>query len=260
MIPYAPPESAPALNPQNTGFRPAGYATTTSTGNPKARATVIIKVPADARLYADAKPLNLVGTERKFVSPELPGGQEFTYRFRVEYDRNGETLSVTRKVPVRAGGTVLVEFNDMTVKSAPEKNAGGGGAAVAATPTGNSAGNAVPAVPATTPVQRSDTAPVASVPVPAAPATTTPATTPVVERATIRVKLPPGATLYVDDRRSPSTEPVRQFSTPPLPVGKEFAYLMKAEVVRNGQTETFMQKVPFRAGERVEVDFTTAGR
>ena len=34
---------------------------------------------------------------------------------------------------------------------------------------------------------------------------------------------------------------------------------MTAEVVRNGQTETFTQKVPFRAGERVEVDFT-AGR
>ena len=76
----------------------------------------------------------------------------------------------------------------------------------------------------------------------------------------ITVKLPPGATLYVDDRKSPSSDPVRQFSTPPLPAGREFAYLLKAEVVRNGQPESFIQKVPFRAGERVTVDFTGVGR
>ena len=49
---------------------------------------------------------SLTGAERKFVSPELPAGQEFTYRFRAEYERDGETVSVTKKVPVRAGGTV----------------------------------------------------------------------------------------------------------------------------------------------------------
>jgi uncharacterized protein (TIGR03000 family) len=83
---------------------------------------------------------------------------------------------------------------------------------------------------------------------------------PATDRATITVKLPPGATLYVDEKRSSSTDPVRRFSTPPLPTGREFAYLLKAEVVRNGQTETLTQKVPFRAGERVEVDFTGVGR
>ena len=80
------------------------------------------------------------------------------------------------------------------------------------------------------------------------------------DRATITVKLPPGATLFVDDRKSPSSEPVRQFSTPPLPTGRDFSYLMRAEIVRNGQTETFTQKVPFRAGERVDVDFTSSAR
>lgn len=259
MIPYAPTEAAPPFNPQNTGFRPAGYGTTaspTSNGNAGARATVIIKLPADARLYADAKALSLVGSERKFVSPELPAGQEFMYKFRVEYDRNGETLSVTRKVAVRAGAMVAVEFTDMTVKTTPEKNAGGGGTAVAATPTANTTPNVVPSVVSPAPTAGMSTPKTASV-----PTASTPPTTPAVEqRATIRVKLPPGATLYVDDHRSPSIEPVRQFSTPPLPVGKEFAYLMKAEVVRNGQTETFTQRVPFRAGERVEVDFTLTGR
>ena len=249
-IPYAPPDAAPGMN-SNTGLRPAGYGgsalVSNGNGNAAARATVIVKLPVDARLFADARQLSLTGAERKFVSPELPAGQEFTYRFRAEYEREGETVSVTKKVPVRAGGSVSIEFTDLTAKAAPEKSPGGSGGAgpVAVTPTSNQSKlDQTPVSPLVTP-------PVAPVISPSPTAT---------DRATLTVKLPPGATLYVNDRRSPSTEPVRQFSTPPLPTGRDFSYLMKAEIVRNGQTETFTQKVPFRAGERVEVDFTSIGR
>ena len=103
------------MNPQNTGLKPASYTGTalvSNTGNAASRATVIVKLPTDARLFADARPLSLTGPERKFVSPELPSGQEFTYRFRAEYERDGETVSVTKKVPVRAGSSVTVEFAD----------------------------------------------------------------------------------------------------------------------------------------------------
>jgi uncharacterized protein (TIGR03000 family) len=96
-------------------------------------------------------------------------------------------------------------------------------------------------------------------PAPVAPAGDGPGS-PAGDRATITVKLPPGATLYVDDRKSPSAAPVRSFSTPPLPAGREFAYLIRAEVLRDGRPESFTQKVPFRAGERVEVDFTSLGK
>lgn len=242
-IPYAPPEAAPGINPSTTGVRPASHdSALVSGGSGAARAAVIVRLPADARLFVDARQLTLTGAERKFVSPELPAGQEFMYRFRAEYDRDGETVSVTRKVPVRAGATVTVEFADLTARATPEKPTG----AVAATPTSTKVDP--PTVPSVAP---------ASTPEP--PLTATPPASPPLERATITVKLPPGATLYVDDRKSPSSAPVRQFSTPPLPAGREFAYLLRAEVVRNGQTETFTQKVPFRAGERVEVDFTSIG-
>src|SRR5581483_2315987 len=170
--------------------------------------------------------LKLTGPERRFVTPELPAGQEYTYRFRVEYERDGELVSVTKRVPVRAGSTATIEFVDLT----------------AARPGG----------PAATPVSN-PVAPAAEPPI--APATAAPPA-PASDRATITVKLPPGATLYVDDRKSPSSDPVRQFSTPPLPAGREFAYLLKAEVVRDGRPESLIQKVPFRAGERVTVDFT----
>jgi uncharacterized protein (TIGR03000 family) len=250
-IPFAPPEVAPPGVQAGRG-QPTGDvgSTLVSGGGQGARATVTIRVPADAKLFADSRPLNLTGAERKFVTPGLPDGQEFLYRFRVEYDRDGETVSVTKKVFVKAGASVGVEFTDLMAKQTPEKKP-------AAEPNPNptipasltAAGNsAVPSVmpPPPTPVTAASS-----------PAATQP---PAAERATITVKLPAGAALYVDDRKSPSNEAVRRFSTPPLPGGREYAYLMRAEIVRNGQTETFTQKVPFRAGERVDVDFTSGGR
>jgi uncharacterized protein (TIGR03000 family) len=241
-IPYAVPDTAPAMS----GLRPAGAAAALASTGPGARAAVVVKLPADARLFADGRQLNLTGAERKFVSPELPTAQEFVYRFKAEYERDGETVSVTKKVPVRAGSTVTIEFVDLTTAKAPEK-----------TPAAPAAGGAPRgAVPAAVPTAAEPTK--AEPPIRPAPAGDVPGAPG--DRATITVKLPAGATLYVDDRRSPSQEPVRSFATPPLPAGREFAYLIKAEVVRNGQPETLTQKVPFRAGERVTVDFTSLGK
>lgn len=234
--PYATPEVAPPLvAPDRLGFRPAGYeaaATPVAAGGPSARATVLVRLPIDARLYADSTALRLTGTERKFVTPELPAGQEYTYRFRAEYERDGEVVSVTKRVAVRSGSTSTLEFADLTVV---RPNAG----------------------PAATPVSNPNVS-VAPAPEPVAAPAAAPAA-PTADRATITVKLPPGATLYVDDRKNSAGEPVKEFSTPPLPAGREFAYLLKAEVVRDGRPESLIQKVPFRAGERITVDFT-AGR
>ena len=162
--------------PAETGLKPASYtdsALVSNSGNATSRATVIVKLPTDARLFADARQLSLTGSERKFVSPQLPSGQEFTYRFRAEYERDGETVSVTKKVPVRDGGTVTVEFADLTAKVAqekpdkqekPERNAGIGGGAVAAIPTSNpvSKSDAPPAVTPVAPVRENAVANVRS--------------------------------------------------------------------------------------------------
>lgn len=222
-IPFAVPDPAPGT----IGARPGVSATPASAG--QSRASVTVRLPADAKLFAEGKELQLTGAERKFVSPPLPADQEFVYRFTAEVERNGDTVSVTKKVTVRAGGTAAVEFADpVAARVAP------------------------PAIPASS-VGLERPAKATAEP-PAAPAQ------PAAERATITVKAPPGATVYVDDRKTASTDPVRTFSTPALPAGREFAYVIKAELVRNGQPETLTQKVPFRAGERVTVDFTALGK
>jgi len=275
-VPFAVPDPAPPMPtippPGGFGLQPAAHQSPALVSNgPTGRATVIVKLPTDARLSVDGRGLSLTGAERKFVSPELPVNQQFVYRFKVEYERDGETLSVTKRVPVQAGGTVTVEFTDLTAAKPAQSDKTSG------TPTSTAPPAVVPPV---TPTQeppkaapKSNPEAYASVsPNPGSatsgsatsgssasgsPKTDSPAGG---DRATITVKLPPGATLYVDDRKSPSNEPVRQFTTPPLPAGREFAYLLKAEVVRNGQPETVTQKVPFRAGERVTVDFTSLGK
>lgn len=239
-IPYAPPEVAPpSVSPERTSFGPRPAGAVTSGNNTTNRATVIVRLPADAQLFADGTALKMTGAERKFITPELPAGMEFTYRFTAEYERNGEVVNVSKKVVVRPGSTAAVAFADLTAtKPAPTgSDAPVSKEAVAAAPV------SLPKTPVFAPI-----APVA-VSAPEQPA----------QPAQITVKLPQGATLYVDDRKNPSTDSVRKFTTPPLPAGREFGYLLKVEVVRNGMPETLTQKVAFRAGEQVTVDMTSLG-
>ena len=79
------------------------------------RATVVIRLPADARLFVDQQLLELTSAERTFVTPELPLGREYAYSFKIEYDRNGRTLSESQKVHVTAGKASTVVFEDLTV-------------------------------------------------------------------------------------------------------------------------------------------------
>lgn len=238
-IPYADPMTAP----ERVGVRPAtGFGPPAATVSSGSRAAIVVRLPADAKLYADGTPLRLTGAERRFMTPELPAGMEYTYRMTAEYERNGEVVSVTKRVAVRAGANETIEFTDLTAARATTS-----GAPAPATPR---PAEPTPAVPVSNP------GPVAA-PAIIPQGTPTPAAD---ARATITVRLPAGATLYVDNTRNPATTPVRQFTTPPLPTGREFAYLLRVEVTRNGQPEQLTQKVAFRAGEHTEVDFSNFGR
>jgi len=206
-VPAVPPASVPESRQRIS---------LTGAGN---RATVVVRLPADARLFAEGRLLALTSSERTFVTPPLQNGPEYSYTFRAEYLRDGETIARSKTVAVKPGATVTVEFTDGMAKAEPRKM------------------EPAPAKPTSNPK--------------------TPAVPSALDRARITVKLPPGATLYVDGKKNERTEPVREFNTPPLPAGQEFAYLMKAEVLRDGRPETTTTKVSFRAGEIVTVDLTT---
>lgn len=203
------------------------------------RATVMIRLPADARLYADQLLLELTSAERTFVTPELPVGREYAYNFKIEYDRNGRTLSETQKVSVTAGKSSTVVFDDLTLGAKPKA----ADTAVTAKPIEPTKPVSAekPKVDETSNPFRTNNSYV-SAPAP----------------ARISVKIPENATLYIDGKKNEKPGTLREFTTPPLPFGKEFSYALKLQKSKNGQPEEVMQKVIFQAGETVSVDFTDA--
>jgi uncharacterized protein (TIGR03000 family) len=72
--------------------------------------------------------------------------------------------------------------------------------------------------------------------------------------ATIVVNLPADAILSFDDQPTLSTSDIRVFVTPALEKGKDHAYTLKAEIVRNGKRQIMTRNVIVRAGEKTEVD------
>jgi uncharacterized protein (TIGR03000 family) len=77
---------------------------------PATRAQVVVRVPVDAKLFAEGQATQLSGSERVFLTPELSGSRDFQYNLKVEYAVNGETKSETKQVVVRAGHRTVIDF------------------------------------------------------------------------------------------------------------------------------------------------------
>ena len=220
------------------------------------RGTVAVKLPADARLFVEGRQLTVKDGQRTFVTPPLPADREAVYTFRAEYTRDGETLSQTKKVRVRAGGYARVEFADLSqsAKADPPKEL----PSVPTVPTETTKLPVQPSAEGNTPRPPSFNAQTTTKP--AADEVPTLKPPPGLDVAKITVKLPAGATLYVNGGRNPRTEAVREFTTPILTPGKAYTYTMRAEITRNGLPEYQESKVEFRAGDALTVDFTSLGQ
>jgi uncharacterized protein (TIGR03000 family) len=77
-------------------------------------------------------------------------------------------------------------------------------------------------------------------------------------RATVTVQLPADARLFVDGVSCPLTSDTRSFETPPLENGKSYFYMLRAEMIRNGQTRTLSRQVFVQAGQRVTANLNEA--
>jgi uncharacterized protein (TIGR03000 family) len=86
----------------------AGGVCTAPTGGTKTTAaegsvTLVVTLPADAKLSIDGYQTTSTSGQRTFVSPALKTGLDYSYTLKAEVVRNGETQSVTQLVKVRAG-------------------------------------------------------------------------------------------------------------------------------------------------------------
>jgi uncharacterized protein (TIGR03000 family) len=75
-------------------------------------------------------------------------------------------------------------------------------------------------------------------------------------QARVIVELPADARLYVDDQLMKTTSARRVFSTPTLEKGQTYYYILRAEVMRDGKTQTDTRRVLVRAGQEIKASFS----
>jgi len=72
----------------------------------------------------------------------------------------------------------------------------------------------------------------------------------------VTATLPENAKLFVEEKAVANVGGRMTFRTPELTQGQTYAYLFRAEVVRDGKTDVQTQRVVFKAGEPISVDFS----
>ena len=94
---------APGTRRQGEQIPPPKRSGEEETSLTAAPATTVVSLPADARLTVDGAATESRSARRTFLSPPLERGQAYYYMLRAETVHNGQTLSTTKQVVVRAG-------------------------------------------------------------------------------------------------------------------------------------------------------------
>ena len=100
---YRPVSGGPAQVIVSAAAPPVVYVPVYVSAPPAAPATVVVRLPADARLTFDGEPTRSTGPTRTFQSPPLGAGSGGQYVLRAEIVRDGRTLRVRQRVQVMAG-------------------------------------------------------------------------------------------------------------------------------------------------------------
>lgn len=114
---YAPQYSAPAAAPSSyqSFYPPEADGQGPVPGD--APATVEVRLPAGAELWFGSFQTDQAGSTRRFESPPLTAGRDYTYEVRARWAQAGRPVEQTRTVRVRAGQAVRVDF--LTAGPAP---------------------------------------------------------------------------------------------------------------------------------------------
>jgi uncharacterized protein (TIGR03000 family) len=84
-----------------------------------ASALLSVQVPADARVRVNGIPTRSTGELRRYVSRDLAPGFRYTYEVTAEVERNGQPVTQTKTVHLRAGEEIALAF-DLSAGSAVE--------------------------------------------------------------------------------------------------------------------------------------------
>jgi uncharacterized protein (TIGR03000 family) len=76
-----------------------------------APALIIVTLPADAKLAIEGQATSTTSSVRSFESPVLRPGKDFHYQLEAKFVRDGQTVTVSKRIAVRAGQETRVELN-----------------------------------------------------------------------------------------------------------------------------------------------------
>jgi uncharacterized protein (TIGR03000 family) len=77
---------------------------------PADRAQLVLRVPEGARVTVNKTALRKTGPKRTFTTKVLERGKEYDYRVVVTWTDSGKERKATRRVKVKAGDRVEVDF------------------------------------------------------------------------------------------------------------------------------------------------------
>jgi uncharacterized protein (TIGR03000 family) len=75
-----------------------------------APATIVVTLPADAKLTVDGQTTRSTSGERSFVTPPLATDQNFSYTLKAEIMGDGQPVTIRRQVTVRGGEETRVDL------------------------------------------------------------------------------------------------------------------------------------------------------
>jgi uncharacterized protein (TIGR03000 family) len=90
-------------------------ASATTVAQPATTGTIVVNLPANAKLTVDGFVSQQTTSQRYLRTPAVPQGEQLTYTLVAETMQNGQLVSQTQTVSVRAGQQVPVQFNFSTV-------------------------------------------------------------------------------------------------------------------------------------------------
>jgi uncharacterized protein (TIGR03000 family) len=80
--------------------------------NASSPATIVVSLPADAKLTFDGAPTKSTSANRIFHTPPLEVGVDHHYTLSAEVTRNGRVDTMTQRITVRGGKETRVSFSD----------------------------------------------------------------------------------------------------------------------------------------------------
>ena len=92
------------------GVPHAGHGKQVSAASPNA-ATVVVTLPADAKLTIDGDATTSTSSVRTFETPELVAGKTYAYTLEATFQQDGKPVVVSKKVKIEAGKTSTVDLN-----------------------------------------------------------------------------------------------------------------------------------------------------